>query len=67
MFDNMNYYERVYEVEYTWRYMDSEHYYSERRTFSKEIESNKFVLELKDSPNIEVTWCKQSCYQVWGK
>ena len=67
MLTNMIYYEKFYEVEYTWRYVDSNYYYTESRTFITELESNKFILELKDNPNIEVVRCKQSFYRLWEK
>lgn len=67
MLANMVYHERFYEVEYTWRYVDSNYYYTESRTFTTELESNKFVLELKDNPNIDIVRYKQSFYQLWEK
>lgn len=67
MLANMIYHERFYEVEYTWRYLGSNYYYTESRTFTTALESNKFVLELKDNPNIEVVRYKQSFYQLWEK
>ena len=67
MLANMNYYEKCYEVEYTWRYIDGKYYYTEKQSFNTEEESNQFVLELKDNPNIEVVRYKQSFYQLWEK
>lgn len=67
MLADMIYHERFYEVEYTWRYVGGNYYYHESRTFSTEAESDKFVLELKDNPNIEVVRYKQSFYKLWEK
>lgn len=67
MLANMNYYEKCYVVNYTWRYIDGKYYYTETQTFNTEEESNQFVLELKDNPNIEVVRYKQGFYQLWEK
>lgn len=67
MIANMTYHEKCYEVEYTWRYIDSNYYYTETQTFNTALECNKFILELKDNSNIEIVRYKKSAYDLWEK
>ena len=58
-------YEKYYELNWTWHYVNSFYCYSEYKVFETETEINKFVLDLFNELDISIVWCEKKCVEKW--
>jgi hypothetical protein len=58
-------YEKYYELNWTWHYVNSYYCYSEYKTFNTDKEASKFLLDLFHNPEIEIVWCEKKRVETW--